>query len=107
MVHRKLKPGDLVIYRMTKHSTRPGPRAKLIDPAPHGEQYSYVVDKFWIVAEPRDDNKVLLRTRRGKEHVVDASNSNLRVARWWERLLYGHRFPSLESPAGDGQGASV
>ncbi len=99
MIQRKLKPGDLVVYRMTKRSTRPGPRARLVEPAPHGEQYSYVVDKFWVVAESRDDNKVLLRTRRGKEHLLNADSTNLRMATWWERLLFGHRFPRLEKMA--------
>jgi len=89
------KPGDPVVYRMQKQSTHPGRRAKNVRPSPHGETYDYLVDKFWIVAEVRQDNKLLVKTRRGKEHLVDASDPNLRRPRWWERLVYRRRFPRL------------
>jgi hypothetical protein len=89
------KPGALVIYRVAKISTHPGPRAKDIAPAPKGETYSYEVDKFWVVAESGRDGKLRLRTRRGKEHVVDSRDPRLRPARWWERLMYRGRFPTL------------
>lgn len=39
--------GDLVVYRKSKRSTAPGPRAKNIQPATHGEEYGYSVDKYW------------------------------------------------------------
>jgi hypothetical protein len=89
------REGDLVIYRMQKQSTLPGPRAKDIHPTPHGDTYSYVVDKFWIVAEVRGGDKLLLRTRRGKEHLVDTDDRQLRPASWWEKLVYRNRFPTL------------
>lgn len=91
------KPGDPVIYRKSKFSNHPGPRAKNIDPAPQGEIYSYVVDKFWTVVGITDDQKLLIRTRRGKEHVVHPGDPNLRHARWWEKLFWGHRFPAAEA----------
>lgn len=91
-----LCPGDWVIYRMTKQSVHPGPRAKDIDPARHGDAYSYRVDKLWVVVD-READKVRVRTRRGKEHVVDVGNPNLRLAHWWERLLYRRRFPRVDS----------
>jgi hypothetical protein len=99
---QRYKPGALVIYRVAKFSTHPGPRAKDIAPAPKGETYSYEVDKFWVVADSGRDGKVRLRTRRGKEHVVDSDDPRLRPARWWERLMYKSRFPSLteQIPAG-------
>jgi hypothetical protein len=90
---RNLKPGDQVIYRKPKHSTHPGRRADNVRPAPHGEDYSYHVDKFWVVARVEPDEAVVVRTRRGKEHVVSAHDPHLRRARWWERLLYRRRFP--------------
>ena len=90
--------GDPVIFRVSKLSTNPGPRAEAIAPAPRGEFYSYEVDKYWVVAEARPDGKVLLRTRRGKERVLDAGNPRLRRAHWWERLLYRRRFPRLTEP---------
>ncbi|MEX0703557.1 MAG: hypothetical protein WD069_15790 [Planctomycetales bacterium] len=94
----KFEPGDPVVYRKSKFSTHPGPRAKSVAPAPRGETYSYVVDKFWTVVSVTEDDRLLIRTRRGKEHVVNPSDPNLRRARWWERLLYRHRFPEIGSP---------
>lgn len=95
---RHYKPGDLVVYRVTKHGPRPGPRAENILPASKGEDYSYQVDKYWIVVEVRADGTIVARTRRGKQHVLDSHSPQLRPARWWERLLYGHRFPKLQEP---------
>ena len=95
MVSTAFRPGDRVIYRKQKHSTSPGPRARDVDPAPHGEEYSYCVDKFWTVRERVDNDHLLLVTRRGKEHIVAATDPNLRHPHWWERLLYSSKFPSL------------
>src|SRR5688572_18369482 len=84
--------GDWVLYRKQKHSVSPGPRAREVSPAPTGESYSYVVEKFWIVQEVLGDGRLRLRTRRGKQHLVAASDPNLRRARWWHRWLYKDRF---------------
>ena len=100
MLTSPYRPGDLVIYRKEKHSTSPGPRAENIHAAPKGDDYYYQVDKFWVVAEARNDGQVVLRTRRGKTHVMNASDRHLRRARWWERLLFRHRFPTLEQTNG-------
>ncbi len=94
------KIGDRVIYRLTKHSTHPGPRAKDVRPQPAGDDYSYVVDKFWVVAEVEADGRLRLRTRKGKERVVDSHDANLRSPRLWERIIYRSRFPRLEEDAG-------
>jgi hypothetical protein len=91
---QKFAPGDPVVFCKVKHSNRPGPRAHHIDPAPKGESYAYVVDKFWVVVALLGNGRVLLRTRRGKEHVVEADNPSLRRASWWERLWYRDRFPN-------------
>lgn len=90
-------PGDPVVFRMSKHSTEPGPRATDIHPAPHGDTYSYLVNKYWTVAEVHTSGEVLLVTRRGKRHLVAADDPRLRPARWWERLLYRHRFPGVQT----------
>ena len=90
------KPGDFVVFRVSKLSAIPGPRAQDISPEPRGEHYSYEVDKYWVVVESRDDGKVLLRTRRGKEHLLEQASPRLRRARWWELLLYRHKFPLAE-----------
>jgi hypothetical protein len=94
--NRAFKPGDRVVYRKTKHSTTPGPRAKQISPAPQGEDYGYVVEKFWVVVEVLDDGRVRLRTRRGKEHLISAADPNLRRANWWQSWLYRSRFEDIE-----------
>lgn len=95
MDRRHYSTGDPVIFRKFKHSSAPGPRAKQVAPAPHGEEYAYCVDKFWTVVDVRDDGQLLVTTRRGKENVVAVGDPNLRPARWWERLLYRDRFPKL------------
>jgi hypothetical protein len=93
---RQFSPGDQVIYRKQKHSTHPGPRATGIHPAPHGEDYSYQVNKFWIVVDAEPDAEVIVRTRRGKEHIIAIDDPALRKARWWERFVFGSRFPTLD-----------
>ena len=84
--------GEPVICRVFKRSTHPGPRARSVRPEVSGEGYSYEVDKFWAVREVRG-REVVLITRRGKTHVVDAADPTLRPAKFWERILYRDRFP--------------
>lgn len=96
MSSAKLKVGDWVIYRKSKQSPVPGPRAQQVLPSRGGDHYSYVVDKFWIVSEVLKGNRVRLKTRRGKEHVLPIDDPNLRLARFWERWLYRHRFEDVE-----------
>ena len=93
MFHR----GEPVIYRLTKSSMKPGPRAQKVAPAPQGDSYSYLVEKFWVVRDILSDGRVVLATRRGKEHVIEADDPNLRRARWWERIVYRGRFPDMAS----------
>ena len=88
------KPGDPVIFRVTKQSTDPGPRAVDVHPAQAGDTYSYQVDKFWTVHEVGTET-VQLVTRRGKQRSVSKSDLRMRPARWWERWLYADRFPKL------------
>ncbi|MDF1551579.1 MAG: hypothetical protein P1P84_00890 [Deferrisomatales bacterium] len=94
---RRFKPTDAVIYRRTKHSPHPGPRATDVHPAPRGETYTYHVDKFWVVTGVQSDGTILVRTRRGKQYELAADDPALRKARWWERLLYRGRFPNPEA----------
>jgi len=91
------KQGDRVIYTVYKRSDSPGPRAKKVFPAANGDMYSYRVDKFWVIDEIQDDGKLLLRTRRGKTHLISPDDPQLRRARWWERLWYNFRFPDFGS----------
>jgi hypothetical protein len=96
MLRRQVKPGDVVVYRKSKHSTRPGPRAKDVYAAQTGDDYSYYVDKFWVVAEVGDGGTLLLKTRLGKAHRVEADDPNLRHVTLWDRIRYGKRFPKLD-----------
>ena len=86
-------PNDWVVYTREKHSLSPGPRAKNITPSPHGEMYSYEVDKYWIVRQIRD-GEIVLETRRGKSHTVSAGDIRLRKANFWERMFYSRLSPS-------------
>lgn len=92
---RCFKQGDWVIFRKSKHSAKPGPRAAEVHPSEHGEGYNYLVDKFWAVVDLKHDGTVALTTRTGKQHVVVADHPNLRHATWWERLIYRGRFPQV------------
>ncbi len=86
-------PNDWVVYTREKHSLSPGKRAKNISPSPHGEMYSYEVDKYWIVRQVRD-GLLVLETRRGKQHTLPTTDSRIRKASVWERLFFASRFPS-------------
>jgi hypothetical protein len=99
MFQRLFRKGDWVVYRRRKVTTHPGPRAQLVDASPHGDDYNYFVDKFWIVADVLADHNLLLKTRRGKTHTVDEHDSNLRHASLWERIRYRARFIDLQKPA--------
>lgn len=93
---KSFRKDDWVIFRTTKHSAHPGRRAHSVFPAEKGEEYTYCVDKFWIVDDIKDDSdqlRVVVRTRRGKERILDAGDPRLRHATWIEKFLFGHRFP--------------
>lgn len=90
---RDFRPLDWVVCTRQKHSMSPGKRAKLISPSPHGEMYSYQVDKYWIVRQVQD-GMLVLETRRGKQHILPVNESRVRKARLWEKLFFASRFPS-------------
>jgi hypothetical protein len=87
------QPGDVVVYRKQKSSTRPGPNAQDIKPARFGDTYNYSVDKFWRVLDVHPDKTLVVLTRRGKQHTISADDPALRRAYWWELLLFRSRFP--------------
>jgi hypothetical protein len=89
-------PNDWVVYTREKHSLSPGPRAKNISPSPHGEMYSYEVDKYWIVRQVKED-ELVLETRRGKVHMLPSNDMRLRKASFWERTFFSHLFPPKNS----------
>jgi len=96
MVLRNARVGDKVVFSKDKFSTMPGKRAKEVAAAPKGDNYSYIVEKYWLIKEVQANGMLLLMTRRGKEHTVVADDPRLRRANWFERLLYRKRFPSLD-----------
>jgi len=97
-MHKSLKPGDPVVVRVSKNSTDPGPRAKEVHPAKHGDWYSYEVEKFWTVSEVLADGSLNLVTRRGKTHTLQVDDPRLRPLRWWEHWFYRDRIPLLTVP---------
>src|SRR5690349_13397043 len=74
----RFRPGDVVVYRKQKNSVHPGPHARDIQPAPHGDSYAYAVEKFWRVEAVRPDHTLVVRTRKGKQHTIAADDPNLR-----------------------------
>ena len=90
------KAGSPVIYCKTKYSSHPGPRARSISPAKHGDAYSYCVEKLWLVVECDSPDELVVITRRGKKRRLNADDPNLRPANFWDRLRYWGRFPQLE-----------
>lgn len=95
----KISVGDKVVYRKTKFSTHPGNRARDITASEHGENYTYFVDKYWVVTEVLGDGRVVARTRRGKLNYLRPDDPNLRKARLIEEVLHGSWFPKLAEAA--------
>jgi len=86
--------GDYVVYAMPKRTSHPSPRAKGLEPEQRGEDYVYVVEKYWVVDAVQND-ALVIRTRTGKHRRIDPNDPRLHKAHWWERLLHLNRFPKL------------
>jgi hypothetical protein len=95
--HAGIAPGDPLIYRKPKVSSRPGPRARNIQPSENGDDYYYEVEKFWTVANVLDDGRLLAVTRTGKGVYLSPEDERLRKARLIERLRYRRRFPAAQA----------
>ncbi|MGV3483086.1 MAG: hypothetical protein ACO1RT_01570 [Planctomycetaceae bacterium] len=96
MFERTWKPGDWVIYRLSKHGVAPGPRAQHVSASRKGESYNYIVDKFWVVESISADGQLNVRTPGGKTRTLSPQDPNLRRARWWHRFQWGERFRNAE-----------
>ena len=97
MKHR-FRQHELVVYEKHKHGTHPGRRARDVRPAPRGDDYEYVIDKYWIVEEVRADAQVVVRTPGGKLHELSCADPCLRPATWIERLwLLWRERPRLDA----------
>ncbi|MBO8091751.1 MAG: hypothetical protein J7D60_00350 [Prosthecochloris sp.] len=93
----RLKVGDPVIYRKPKNSSSPGPRAKQVYPLEKGETYHYVVDKFWMVSDVRNDGSLELVTRTGKKRRIDRDDPKLHKPHILEQVIYRRRFPDPDA----------
>jgi hypothetical protein len=96
MFRRRFKKGDWVVFRQSKYTAHPGPRAQDVQATEHGDCYNYFVDKYWIVDDILPDGGLRLRTRRGKTHIVRPDDTNLRLASLWDRLRHRTRFIELD-----------
>lgn len=94
MKARRFQVDDRVVYRKTKCSVHPGQNARLVAPASNGDEYSYCVDKFWVVVSVFPDGALLAKTRRGKLHRLNPDDPNLRHATLLESFFDWSRFPS-------------
>ena len=104
MKGRPFKPGDSVVYRKSKVTTHPGRRAQGIRATRKGDYYSYFVDKFWVVRQVLDNGMLLLETRRGKQHVIDPTDPNLRHPSLMQRIRYRSRLSKLQQLQSADQG---
>ena len=95
------KTGDWAVYRKTKRSVSPGRRAAQVFACQKGESYSYVVDKFWVVESVLPGDQVRLRTARGKTHIIDTQDPNLRRPGLIQRILWRERFRVVEKQLGE------
>ncbi len=99
--------GDWVIYRKTKFSSQPCPRARNVAASESGEGYAYNIDKYWIVIAVLPDGAVRVLTRRRKQLEFASQDPNLRRVSWWERLRYRRRFgevvATINQLSADGQ----
>lgn len=96
MLHSNWKVGDWAVYRKSKQSPHPGRRAIQVKASQKGELYNYVVDKFWVVDAVLPGDRLVLRTARGKTHIIEQSDPNLRKPGWIQRLLWRERFRMVE-----------
>jgi len=93
---REWKPGDWVVYRLSKHGVAPGRRAHHVSASRKGESYNYLVDKFWVVERIDETGNLHVRTPGGKTRIISPEDPNLHRARWWHRLQWGERFRTAE-----------
>jgi len=94
-VRGHFQPGDYLIYRKSKVSPRPGPRARNVQPSEKGDDYYYEVDKFWTLSDVLDDGRLVAVTRSGKRVFLTPEDERIRKAGLLARMVYRRRFPSL------------
>ena len=98
-IRSKVDVGDRIVYRKVKFSPLPGPGAYHITPSDKGENYTYLVDKYWVVTDVLDDGSLVAMTRRGKLNFVRPDDPNLRKAKLIDSLFHRNLFPSMVEAA--------
>jgi len=92
---RRVEVGDPIVYRKQKVSSHPGKRAYQIDAAKNGDNYSYLVDKYWTVSGVLANGLIVALTRTNKRHYLRRDDPNLHRAGMIERMRNRDRFPQL------------
>ena len=90
------KSGDWAVYRKSKQGANPGRRASQVVASSKGENYRYVVDKFWVVDEVLPEGRLRLITARGKTHIIQDDDPNLRRPGLLQKFLWRDRFTMVE-----------
>lgn len=88
----KFQKGDWIVFRKTKFSEHPTPRAIEVTPSQQGDGYSYVVEKYWVVVDVLEDGDLVVCTRRGKRHSIKPDEYQVRKANLWDRFFRRERF---------------
>lgn len=99
------KSGDWAVYRKSKQGANPGRRAAQVVASRKGENYRYVVDKFWVVDEVLPDGRLRLITARGKVHMIQDDDPNLRRPGFLQKFLWRDRFTLVEVGRGQDLGS--
>ena len=99
------KSGDWAVYRKSKQGSNPGRRAAQVVASRKGENYRYVVDKFWVVDEVLPDGRLRLITARGKVHMIQDDDPNLRRPGFLQKFLWRDRFTLVEVGRGQDLGS--
>jgi hypothetical protein len=89
----KYNKGDRIIYKKNKVSAHPTPRARDVHPSSHGDDYHYVVDKYWIVTDIIDEKTIEAMTRTGKKHRLNVEDPRLSKAGFFSRIFNYSDFP--------------
>lgn len=88
----KFRKGDWIVFRKTKFSEHPTPRAIEVTPSRQGDGYTYVVEKYWVVVDTLDNGDLVVCTRRGKRHTISPDDYQVRKASLWDRFARRGRF---------------
>jgi len=95
----RFRPGDVVVVPKAEEFPAPRTPRRNIQPAAHGDFYSYSVEKFWrVVAVQLDGRRQVLRPGRHEPHGIDQFVVFFPgVGRFGKRLLHRQKPLALGS----------